>query len=96
MSDVLTFVRHGLVALLCAAPLLSAHAQDKPPRQALRVCQDPNNLPFSNVDGAGKTWVADPWPLIVCAEERTHVFASISGCGMEAKLPVSASWPTKK
>ena len=54
MSDALTFVRHGLVALLCAAPLLSAHAQDKPlPRQALRVCQDPNNLPFSNVDGAG-------------------------------------------
>jgi quinoprotein dehydrogenase-associated probable ABC transporter substrate-binding protein len=54
MNDALTFARHGLVALLCAAPLLGAHAQDKPPqRQALRVCQDPNNLPFSNVDGAG-------------------------------------------
>jgi quinoprotein dehydrogenase-associated probable ABC transporter substrate-binding protein len=44
-----------LGALLCAAPLASAQAQatDTPPRQALRVCQDPNNLPFSNVDGAG-------------------------------------------
>jgi quinoprotein dehydrogenase-associated probable ABC transporter substrate-binding protein len=31
-----------------------AMAQDKPPeRQALRVCQDPNNLPFSNIRGEG-------------------------------------------
>ncbi|MFM9914669.1 MAG: substrate-binding domain-containing protein [Rhizobacter sp.] len=33
----------------------SASAQDevKPARQAFRVCQDPNNLPFSNVSGEG-------------------------------------------
>jgi quinoprotein dehydrogenase-associated probable ABC transporter substrate-binding protein len=31
-----------------------AASQDAPaPRSALRVCQDPNNLPFSNVQGAG-------------------------------------------
>jgi mxaJ protein len=33
---------------------LAALAQDAPPpRDALRVCQDPNNLPFSNVKGEG-------------------------------------------
>ena len=43
-----------LATLLCAAPLAHAQAGDAPaPRKALRVCQDPNNLPFSNVDGAG-------------------------------------------
>jgi len=32
----------------------SASAQDAPaPRTALRVCQDPNNLPFSNLAGEG-------------------------------------------
>jgi quinoprotein dehydrogenase-associated probable ABC transporter substrate-binding protein len=37
--------------LLCCA---AAAAQDKPPaRTAFRVCQDPNNLPFSNVQGEG-------------------------------------------
>jgi quinoprotein dehydrogenase-associated probable ABC transporter substrate-binding protein len=42
-----------------AIPVLSALlgvavAEDNPPeRQALRVCQDPNNLPFSNVKGEG-------------------------------------------
>ena len=44
------------LALAGAAAWLPATAQeaDKPPaRQALRVCQDPNNLPFSNVEGAG-------------------------------------------
>jgi len=44
------------LALAGAAACLPAAAQDvdKPPeRQALRVCQDPNNLPFSNVAGAG-------------------------------------------
>lgn len=46
------------LALACAlvAACLPAAAQDAdkpPPRQALRVCQDPNNLPFSNVAGAG-------------------------------------------
>jgi mxaJ protein len=48
-------VRFAVVAVLalCAiAPLASA--QDKAPaRKALRVCQDPNNLPFSNTQGEG-------------------------------------------
>jgi mxaJ protein len=40
----------ALSALFAAAP----RAQDKPAeRQALRVCQDPNNLPFSNIKGEG-------------------------------------------
>lgn len=42
--------------LLFAAALLGAPAiaQDKPEsRKALRVCQDPNNLPFSNDKGEG-------------------------------------------
>ena len=56
----MTVVRAGLrtgwalcFALACSAG--SSQAQDKPPakREALRVCQDPNNLPFSNVDGEG-------------------------------------------
>lgn len=36
-------------ALLAA----SAAAQDSAPRKAFRVCQDPNNLPFSNTHGEG-------------------------------------------
>lgn len=32
---------------------LSTAAQDGEPRKALRVCQDPNNLPFSNLAGEG-------------------------------------------
>jgi quinoprotein dehydrogenase-associated probable ABC transporter substrate-binding protein len=32
---------------------LSSAAQDGEPRKALRVCQDPNNLPFSNLAGEG-------------------------------------------
>jgi quinoprotein dehydrogenase-associated probable ABC transporter substrate-binding protein len=32
---------------------VTAQDEVKPARQAFRVCQDPNNLPFSNVDGAG-------------------------------------------
>ncbi|MCW8207528.1 quinoprotein dehydrogenase-associated putative ABC transporter substrate-binding protein [Verminephrobacter aporrectodeae subsp. tuberculatae] len=40
-----------LAAACCCAPAL---AQDAPAaRQALRVCQDPNNLPFSNTRGEG-------------------------------------------
>jgi quinoprotein dehydrogenase-associated probable ABC transporter substrate-binding protein len=43
-----------LGTLLCAGALAAAWAQDAPaPRKALRVCQDPNNLPFSNIEGAG-------------------------------------------
>jgi len=43
-----------LAAVTLAAVLASAAAQDAPgPRTALRVCQDPNNLPFSNLKGEG-------------------------------------------
>ena len=42
------------VGLLLSGLLASATAQDAPaPRTALRVCQDPNNLPFSNLAGEG-------------------------------------------
>jgi mxaJ protein len=47
------------VAVMAAALALCAmaapvNAQDKAPeRKALRVCQDPNNLPFSNTKGEG-------------------------------------------
>jgi quinoprotein dehydrogenase-associated probable ABC transporter substrate-binding protein len=40
-------------ALLAAALCVPALAQDAPPRTALRVCQDPNNMPFSNQKGEG-------------------------------------------
>lgn len=40
-----------LAALACSAPV--AQAQDAPVRKALKVCQDPNNLPFSNLAGEG-------------------------------------------
>jgi mxaJ protein len=45
----------SLVAgLVLVALMANAAAQDKPePRTALRVCQDPNNLPFSNLKGEG-------------------------------------------
>jgi quinoprotein dehydrogenase-associated probable ABC transporter substrate-binding protein len=49
----------GVVAcwMVLAAPAHAqggAAAQDKPPeRTALRVCQDPNNMPFSNEKGQG-------------------------------------------
>ena len=46
--------RPALAACAAALALAGAQAQDKPPpREALRVCQDPNNLPFSNVKGEG-------------------------------------------
>ena len=43
------------IAVALAAVAWHASAQDPPPppRTALRVCQDPNNLPFSNVKGEG-------------------------------------------
>jgi mxaJ protein len=45
---------NSFVALLLAALTAGAAAQDKPEaRTALRVCQDPNNLPFSNLKGEG-------------------------------------------
>jgi quinoprotein dehydrogenase-associated probable ABC transporter substrate-binding protein len=43
-----------VAALLGLALCSAAAAQDKPAaRAALRVCQDPNNLPFSNTAGEG-------------------------------------------
>jgi quinoprotein dehydrogenase-associated probable ABC transporter substrate-binding protein len=42
------------LAALAAAVCTGAQAQDKPAeRTALKVCQDPNNLPFSNTQGEG-------------------------------------------
>ena len=46
------------VPLACAAALLlpgtvPAAAEEAPARKAFRVCQDPNNLPFSSVKGDG-------------------------------------------
>jgi mxaJ protein len=42
------------IGIALAAVTVSAAAQDPPAaRTALRVCQDPNNLPFSNVKGEG-------------------------------------------
>ena len=44
----------ALVALaLLGAAGAPVVAQDAPPRQSFRVCQDPNNLPFSNLKGEG-------------------------------------------
>ncbi|MGA0612356.1 substrate-binding domain-containing protein [Caldimonas sp. KR1-144] len=43
-----------VVALALAAAAGAAFAQDAAPkREAFRVCQDPNNLPFSNTKGEG-------------------------------------------
>lgn len=43
------------LALAAAVAVLApcAHAEDAPERKALKVCQDPNNLPFSNQAGEG-------------------------------------------
>jgi quinoprotein dehydrogenase-associated probable ABC transporter substrate-binding protein len=50
----MTSIRLGAAALALALLAGTALAQDQAaPRQALRVCQDPNNLPFSNVKGEG-------------------------------------------
>lgn len=49
-------LRAGVVGTLgaaCCFALFPALAQDAPPRKALRVCQDPNNMPFSNTKGEG-------------------------------------------
>ena len=44
----------ALVAVAIGATSTTAIAQEKPAeRTALRVCQDPNNLPFSNLAGEG-------------------------------------------
>jgi len=47
-------IRIGIWLAALAFCGAAAIAQDKPPeRTALRVCQDPNNLPFSNTAGEG-------------------------------------------
>jgi mxaJ protein len=44
----------ALAGLLLSVLASSVAAQDKPaPRTAFRVCQDPNNMPFSNIAGDG-------------------------------------------
>jgi mxaJ protein len=45
----------GALLALAAGAAATAHAQDsgRDAPQALRVCQDPNNLPFSNTRGEG-------------------------------------------
>jgi quinoprotein dehydrogenase-associated probable ABC transporter substrate-binding protein len=48
--------RRSAAMLACAIGLVAtgAAAQDAPPKRTeLRVCQDPNNLPFSNTKGEG-------------------------------------------
>ncbi len=53
-SRVHAWLRAGLAISAFPALMSVAMAQDKPAeRQALRVCQDPNNLPFSNLNGEG-------------------------------------------
>ena len=41
------------VTCCCALVPAVAMAQETPPRKALRVCQDPNNMPFSNAKAEG-------------------------------------------
>ena len=41
------------LACLCAWATAAAQSTDNPQPSALRVCQDPNNLPFSNTSGQG-------------------------------------------
>ena len=46
-------LRAGLLGAACCCALMPAVAEEAPPRTALRVCQDPNNMPFSNTKGEG-------------------------------------------
>ncbi|CAN7315130.1 quinoprotein dehydrogenase-associated putative ABC transporter substrate-binding protein [Variovorax paradoxus] len=48
-----TRLRAGLLGAACCCVLVPAAAQETPPRKALRVCQDPNNMPFSNTKAEG-------------------------------------------
>ncbi len=41
------------LACLCAWTMAAAQSTDNPQPSALRVCQDPNNLPFSDTSGQG-------------------------------------------
>lgn len=47
-------IASGFAAVCALASAGPGFAQDKAPvREALKVCQDPNNLPFSNTNGQG-------------------------------------------
>jgi quinoprotein dehydrogenase-associated probable ABC transporter substrate-binding protein len=46
-------LRAGLLGAACCCALMPATAEEAPARTALRVCQDPNNMPFSNIKGEG-------------------------------------------
>ena len=48
-----TRLRAGLLGAACCCVLVPAAAQETPSRKALRVCQDPNNMPFSNTKAEG-------------------------------------------
>ena len=53
-SRVHAWLRAGLAISALPALMSVGMAQDTPAeRKALRVCQDPNNLPFSNIKGEG-------------------------------------------
>jgi quinoprotein dehydrogenase-associated probable ABC transporter substrate-binding protein len=44
----------AMIGLVLSVAVAHTHAQSEPvPRSALRVCQDPNNLPFANFKGEG-------------------------------------------
>lgn len=54
MTNLTGACRIGALALsLLAGVAVPAAAQDAAPRKAFRVCQDPNNLPFSSLKGEG-------------------------------------------
>ncbi len=55
MTNVPRACRIGALALSLLAGIAAgpAAAQDAAPRKAFRVCQDPNNLPFSSLKGEG-------------------------------------------
>ena len=54
MTTPLACAMAAAVLAALVAPAASAQAPpDAPERKALKVCQDPNNLPFSNTDGEG-------------------------------------------
>jgi quinoprotein dehydrogenase-associated probable ABC transporter substrate-binding protein len=46
-------MRRWLIAVLAASASLCGQAQESAEPAAFRVCQDPNNLPFSNLAGEG-------------------------------------------
>lgn len=52
-ASLLAVAAAGPALAQAPAPATAAAADEPAPRKALRVCQDPNNLPFSNVKGEG-------------------------------------------